>query len=140
MLVVLLKNILKKLKYKDRSGKMSLLKRYDESMKNYGETVLLKKEEVLKIEFDEFTEIWSGGDLDYRNFYYFLYANLVNQQKLNNYKEAAYLAYLLSFLFFMISTPPASEYLADYFIKLAQSLDEDNKLYKEFQKTVDEGN
>lgn len=115
---------------------MSLLRKYTEDFINYGEPTFFKKEDIFKIREEELREVCKKRRVNI-NIHYLLFTNLINLQKLNYDKEAAYVAYLLSYLISSVSEPPCSKYLSNHFIELAQSLDSENELYKNFQKVLD---
>ena len=73
------------------------------------------------------------------NLFFVLEASLHRFQSDNNTKAAAHCAFLMAYYLFILSTPPASFELAEYYIDKALEWNELPE-YQKWKKLIDEGN
>lgn len=108
------------------------------------------KKEIEKFYIDEIDDVyWINEDIladissendYYRSNTYFYLLNLYYLYlDKNKYKEAAYLAYLISYYLFIIETPFGSEFISKKYAEYAVKYD-DSKKYIEWLEYVKRGN
>ena len=104
------------------------------------ESECIPKEIVLQVDEQILDDLYASSDIFEKfNVYFHLQNNFFNLYNNGNYKEAAYICYLISYYLFVALTPSHSEDLAKEYAQKAIKMDSCPK-YLEWLDEVKKGN